>query len=420
MAFCRNCGHELADDASYCGNCGTPVASSDTDEAPRGAIDAAATGNAAEGDAPREDGSDEADDTFTEDPNGPATAAPAAPQPDAAPIASPAQKRPLRGKTVAVAAALVAVLAAGGGAGYYFGVYLPEQERIEADRIAHSVHAMRISVEAEGWDTASGASRLPVQVTGTDLDGKDVDEVQYVDSDGAGIELIQGEYRLRAAASPIASDGGIYDVPDTELKVEIGEDAGDGEDVDLSGEQRFELTATDAVSVTDEQIDAAYKYASQDKGAKDAGITADADALKQAATKRRDDAVAKKKAEEEAARKKAEEEAAKKKAEEARKAAANTYSDGEYFSIVVPEQFSGKWTVEEIGVQASVMYSFKLNGAAWFDISVGHLIDDGTDPDYWETVGEVGDRNVYIHYADNQIGAEAHMLDMASRVTLLQ
>lgn len=59
-----------------------------------------------------------------------------------------------------------------------------------------------------GWDTSSGASKLPVHVTGTDLDGNDVDEVAYVDSAGDGISLVQGDYTLSVAASPLGSGGG--------------------------------------------------------------------------------------------------------------------------------------------------------------------------------------------------------------------
>ena len=50
------------------------------------------------------------------------------------------------------------------------------------------------------WDTDTGATKLPVRVTGTDVDGKDVDTVFYVDSDGNGIKLMRGSYSLTVAA----------------------------------------------------------------------------------------------------------------------------------------------------------------------------------------------------------------------------
>lgn len=160
-------------------------------------------------------------------------------------------------KPFIIAAVVVALLAVGGGAGYYFGIYAPEQAREAAEQEALAAkHAVRFTVSAEGWDTSAGASRLPLHITGKEARGKKVD--------------------VKVSKK-------------TEGKKSI--DAGN-----------VSLAPVEATEVTDDEIAAAKKYAEEDTGAKKAGFSFDADALVQAATKRRDDAVAAKQAEEEAKR----------------------------------------------------------------------------------------------------------------------
>lgn len=200
------------------------------------------------------------------------------------------KKRMGTGAKVAIGITVVAVLAVGGGAGYYFGIYKPEQERLaqEAYDAAHSMHAVTIAVKAEGWDTTAGATRLPVHVVGADLDGNDVDAVQYVDSTGAGISLMQGSYELTVPASPIAADGTVYTVPDATVEVSIDSDAKKDQPYDISTDHGFELAPTDPAQVTDDQIKSAYDYASKDEEQDSSAL----DSLKDAATAKRDEAVA--------------------------------------------------------------------------------------------------------------------------------
>lgn len=176
----------------------------------------------------------------------------------------------------AVAVALVA-----GGAGYAaWNGYQQEQAAAVAAN-AHTMMSVQIGVHAAGLD-CSTSSKIPVQVSGQDADGSSVSETLYVDEHGRGIKLLPGDYTLSIAASPIAADGTIYTVPTTKAQVTIKSDG-----QDLSSQAAFKLKVPSADTVTDDQIDAAAKYA-EEGGASSA---ATAKVLQQAATARRDAAV---------------------------------------------------------------------------------------------------------------------------------
>lgn len=255
-----------------------------------------------------------------------------------APVGSPAPGKKSK-KGVVIAIVCAAVLVVGGGSGLAYHLYqqhVQEQEQYES---AHSKHALVVSVQAEGWDTDDGASRVPVRVKGKTVDGKKIDKVEYVASDGSGIKLIQGKYTLKAAGSPIAADGTIYQVPCTTAELTLDDAFAKGEKIDLAelAEQDSVMTFTpiDAVDVTDDEINDAVTLAMAYKG-KDAP---NVDALQHAATNRRDTAVAAKKA--------AEEEAARK-AEEQRKAAAR-HIEAQTFRVDLPEYWDGRVTVGVAG-----------------------------------------------------------------------
>ena len=292
--FCRNCGSKVEGGARFCPACGEPVA--------------------AEYEASAESQGD----------HQPAPAAKARPT-TPVPAKAKRSKKPL-----VIAAVVAALLAVGGGAGYYFGIYAPEQAREVAEQEALAAkHAVRFSVSAQGWDTSAGASRLPVHITGKEERGKKVDAVRYVDSSGEGVELRRGSYKVEVAASPIAADGTVYAVPAEKLSIKLGEKA--TEKIVDAGDVTLE--PVEASEVTDDQIAAAKKYAEEDEDAKKAGFNIDAEALSTAATKRRDDAVAAKQAEDEA-RRQAEEEA--RKTEEAKRART---IETDYFTMVLPDWF---------------------------------------------------------------------------------
>lgn len=250
------------------------------------------------------------------------------------PVGSPAPgKKPKKGVVIAIVCATIIVVGGGGGLAYHlYQQHVQEQEQYES---AHSKHALVVSVKAEGWDTDDGASRVPVRVKGKTVDGKKIDKVEYVASDGSGIKLIQGKYTLKAAGSPIAADGTIYQAPCTKAELTLDDAFAKGEKIDLAelAEQDsvLDFTPIDAADVTDDEINDAVTLAMAYKG-KDAP---NVDALQHAATNRRDTAVAAKKA--------AEEEAARQ-AEEQRKAAAR-HIEAQTFSVDLPEYWDDRVTV---------------------------------------------------------------------------
>lgn len=178
-------------------------------------------------------------------------------------------------------AGVVAVALVAGGAGYAaWNGYRQEQAAVVAAN-AHTMMSVQIGVHAAGLDCSTG-SKIPVQVSGQDSDGSSVSETLYVDEHGRGIKLLPGDYTLSIAASPIAADGTIYTVPTTKAQVTVKSDG-----QDLCTQASFKLKVPSADTVTDDQIDAAAKYA-EEGGVNSAAV---AKVLQQAATARRDAAV---------------------------------------------------------------------------------------------------------------------------------
>lgn len=180
-------------------------------------------------------------------------------------------------RNLMVAGAVVVALVAGGAGYAAWNGYRQEQAAIAAAN-AHTMMSVQIGVHAAGLDCSTG-SKIPVQVSGQDSDGSSVSETLYVDEHGRGIKLLPGDYTLSIAASPIASDGTVYTVPTTKAQVTIKSDG-----QDLSSQAAFELKVPSADTVTDDQIDAAAKYA-EEGGCSSAAA---AKILQQAAIARRD------------------------------------------------------------------------------------------------------------------------------------
>lgn len=274
--FCEECGAVLDADAAFCPSCGAAVGPAARDDA--APVDAAAaTAPAA---TPEPSCPDPAD--------APAAGPRAATAP--APATVPAPAAPARrGRAVAIALGVAAVVALAAGGTWW---YLDSQHRqqlaaeAEAERVASARHPVLIEASAPGWDTDEGASRLPVRITGTTAAGEEVDELQFADSGGEGIELVQGAYELTVEASPIAADGTVYEVPDQAVELSFTSDIAT-ELIDATSQGGFALKAIAALDVTDDVVSRAYDAALLDEG--ESG--ADAAALKEAALARREEAV---------------------------------------------------------------------------------------------------------------------------------
>lgn len=187
-----------------------------------------------------------------------------------------------------VAVILVCMLVIGIVGGSCMGLHL--RQVLSHFVSAHSEHAIVLDVTAAGWDTDNGASRVPIHITGKTIDGITVDRIEFVASDGSGINLIQGVYTLEAAGSPIAADGTIYQIPCTSATLVLDDAFAMGETIDLAelAEQDSILTfcPIDAADVTNDEIYDAALLAMTYRG----GDAPDVAALCQAAINRRDGA----------------------------------------------------------------------------------------------------------------------------------
>ena len=190
------------------------------------------------------------------------------------------RKMPPKRRNLMVAG-VVAVALVAGGAGYAAWNGYQQEQAAAVAASAHTMMSVQIGVHAAGLDCSTG-SKIPVQVSGQDSDGSSVSETLYVDEHGRDIKLLPGDYTLSIAGSPIAADGTIYTVPTTKAQVTVKSDG-----QDLSAQATFKLKVPSADTVTDDQIDAAAKYA-EEGGVNSAAV---AKVLRQAATARRDAAV---------------------------------------------------------------------------------------------------------------------------------
>lgn len=92
-----------------------------------------------------------------------------------------------------------------------------EQQRRDAAKVKMSVEqslsrtrSVHVSIEVKDgatWDTARGDSQMLIHIVGRTLRGQAIDEYQYVNSAGDGVELKPGDYELTVDEPPVATDG---------------------------------------------------------------------------------------------------------------------------------------------------------------------------------------------------------------------
>lgn len=298
--FCTNCGKPLKEGARFCSFCGHDV----TEDEPNA------------GSTPRDTEAMTPADTQQ---NAEAKNA------EAKPAKMPRKKH---GAVIAVCIAAAVLAASAGG---YFGWKAYQDhlasEAQQAYDDAHALVSVGLSIVAPNY--TQNATRIPLHVTGTDLDGNGVDTVAYVGVQDS-LSLQQGTYEVRPVTSPILEDGTIYTCSTDLVPITVGAgasswdastnslssgstdaDAGSVDESNASDTSSDSSAATitfevpDAAEVTDQMIADAKQAAAQDP--EDNGK---AETLSAAATKKRDDAVAAAKA---AAQKAAAEKAAQEK-----------------------------------------------------------------------------------------------------------
>ncbi|MFR4142409.1 MAG: hypothetical protein ACLT0X_09555, partial [Collinsella sp.] len=132
-------------------------------------------------------------------------------RPDLAREEDAGRRSPLGPILVAFMAGVIACSAIGGVWSHV------EQQRQDAAKVEMSVEqslsrtrSVHVSVEVKDgatWDTARGDSQMLVHIVGRTLKGHTIDEYQYVNSAGDGIELKPGDYELTVDEPPVATDG---------------------------------------------------------------------------------------------------------------------------------------------------------------------------------------------------------------------
>lgn len=379
--FCTKCGAQISDGTRFCTACGAPVSAA----ASRSDAGAPAAGGA---DPTISMGSPQSVPGGTVQMPRPASYA------DPAPAGSPVQtyappqhqqaasfgeaphrkaSHKTRNVVIGVFVALV-VLVAAAAAGWFFFIRTPAPT------------AVVFMIDAAGLDSSTG-TRIPVHIEGEDVRGKEVSADYYLETDGSGMELVDGVYELTVAASPIAADGTIYNVADAgSATIEIEGDSG-------SMEGSISLDPIPAAEVTDRQIEDAYEAAL-------AGGVDDeqrAEELRDAATARRDEAV---EAEQEAQRRQEEEEARRREEEAAREQQGAYQADS--FSFDIPSYWEGRVTVQVDGDSATIYSSTyperELATLAYVSVDAGVGTDIGGAID---STGDLGNGMMVYLYAPN-------------------
>lgn len=167
--FCRKCGNELPDKASFCAKCGTPVA-----DAAEPAAEPARELEPLEASA---------------------VAVQAQPEEAVAHDGTPRKRK----RTSVIIAAVLAVVAVA-------AVVVVAAVAIPAMNKAGSVE-LRFDTEAAG---VQDGAVMPVHVVGTDAEGNSVNEYATITADSPTITLPEGTYVVEPAGDPVSGDGSIY------------------------------------------------------------------------------------------------------------------------------------------------------------------------------------------------------------------
>ena len=291
----------------------------------------------------------------------PAYAPQAAQQASAAAAAAGGTGRQKQGRRTAIIAAAVAVVlivvvvAA--------AAWTSRANREASDAAQHADRHVTFALDAPDYDEAKD-SPIPVRVSGTDLDGAQVDRVYYITPKNATIGLQQGSYTASVVASPLLSEGTLYKVPEELIDVQI-------RDKDLSGgDLNWTFEKMEPLDITDEQLDSSYEYAL------DSGMQKDrADALYDAVSSARQSALDEQAADQQAAADSAAAQADALAEEEAR-ANARNFDDG-YVALNVPDFWQGNFTSTTYDHTSGVFHTdFYVSGGSFVLLRIDGMAGD--------------------------------------------
>lgn len=210
--YCCECGGEVSEDATFCRHCGTPTNEESQPE-----------------------------QTPAERPTAPELS----------------RKKMPRGAMIGIIVAVVALIAAIIGGGLFI------HDKQEQERL-HSTHAVTLVLTLENYNPATD-TRIPLQITGTDVDGAACDELVFVDTNVPTIDLVAGEYDVAFPASPLTESGAFYQPPVDPIHIVISRDLDKDAPVP-SNECTIigNFVPIALLDITDEALDIAQTIANQD------------------------------------------------------------------------------------------------------------------------------------------------------------
>lgn len=237
--LCPNCGNEVDQGARFCTSCG--------EELP----------------APSGDAAQPADIPSV------SQAAPA-----------PSKSNDAKKRIIAVVLGCIVGIAVVGG-GLYWKQHSDQQAGQEAQQAADQAHNEKVRqlvdvpIQIVAPNYTAGATRIPLHVTGSDLNDNAVDQTAYVDGQGQGLQLARGTYQVSVTASPILEDGSLYAIPDTVVNVSVVDGGDDASDTSagqqdasaaptVTADSSIAFTPVDPADVTDDMLAAAKQAASAD------------------------------------------------------------------------------------------------------------------------------------------------------------
>ena len=119
-----------------------------------------------------------------------------------------------------------------------------------------------IDVVIDGY--SSEDTLIPVEISGTASNGETFNEVQFVDAAGSGISVPVGSYLLTFPASPLTTDGILYEVPDDVFNLRIPDGVPEGSSYHANS-VKAEFKRSTALDETDSMIEQAHRYALMDE-----------------------------------------------------------------------------------------------------------------------------------------------------------